>query len=56
MAFPHHCSSLIDTIWVLSHNRHADIFPMARQLTSIGLFGLAIAGLYIFALVNSFGF
>jgi hypothetical protein len=41
---------------VLSHNRRADIFPMARQLTSIGLFGLAIAGLYIFALVNSFDF
>ena len=28
---------------------------MARQLTSIGLFGLAIAGLFIYALVNSFG-
>ncbi|QNI94845.1 putative membrane protein [Synechococcus sp. A15-127] len=41
---------------MLSHNRRADIFPMARQLTSIGLFGLAIAGLYIFALVNTFDF
>ncbi|AII45564.1 MAG: hypothetical protein ISP81_01530 [Synechococcus sp. BS301-5m-G54] len=56
MAFPHHCSLLIDTIWVLSHNRRADLFAMARQLTSIGLLGVAIVGLYIFALVNSFGF
>ncbi len=40
---------------MLNHNESADIFPMARQLTSIGLFGLAIAGLYIYALVNSFG-
>ena len=40
---------------MLSHNESADIFPMARQLTSIGLFGLAIAGLYIYSLVNSFG-
>ena len=40
---------------MLSHNECAEIFPMARQLTSIRLFGLAIAGLYIYALVNSFG-
>ena len=37
---------------MLSYNESADIF---LELTSIGLFGLAIAGLYIYALVNSFG-
>ena len=40
---------------MLNHSESADIFPIARQLTAIGLFGLAIAGLYIYALVNSFG-
>jgi|TARA_B100002052_G_scaffold207546_1_gene189650 hypothetical protein len=40
---------------MLSDNECAEIFPMARQLTSIGLLGLAIAGLYIYALINSFG-
>ena len=56
MAFPQHCSTLIDTVELLSHNRCAVILPMARQITSIGLFGLAIASLYMLALVNSFGF
>ena len=40
---------------MLSDNECAEIFPMARQLTSIGLLGLTIAGLYIYALINSFG-
>ena len=40
---------------MLSDNECAEIFPMARQLTSMGLLGLAIAGLYIYALINSFG-
>ena len=56
MAFPHHGSTLIDTVELLSHNRYAVILPMARQIKSIGLVGLAIASLYMLALVNSFGF
>ena len=40
---------------MLSDNECAEIFTMARQLTSIGLLGLAMAGLYIYALINSFG-